>query len=175
MIQKIVPVTDPKLREKSKKVTAIDKKIRLLIRDLHETLKAQNDPEGVGLAASQIGKNVCIFVINYKGVVKTVINPEIVNIGKIPLSKGEKKRKTLEGCLSLPHYYGPLTRSPKITIKYINTDSKEVTETFEGIYAQIVQHEIDHLEGVLFIDRLIEQKKTLYEYKDGEWEDVELI
>ena len=87
----------------------------------------------------------------------------------------KRKRKTLEGCLSLPHYYGPLTRSPKITINYLNEISEKVTEAFEGIYAQIIQHEIDHLEGVLFIDRLIEQKKSLYEYKDGEWEDVELI
>ena len=81
----------------------------------------------------------------------------------------------MEGCLSLPHFYGPLKRPPKIKIEYLDEDGNKKIDTFEGLEAQIIQHEIDHLEGVLFIDRLLEQKEKLYEYVDGEWEEVDLI
>ena len=80
----------------------------------------------------------------------------------------------MEGCLSLPNFYSPLERRMTITIKYKNENDQDLLETFTNIEAQIVQHEIDHLNGVLFIDRLIEQKKPLYEYLDGDWEEVEL-
>ena len=81
----------------------------------------------------------------------------------------------MEGCLSLPHYYGPLKRPKKITIKYLNSEANEVIEDFVGFTAQIVQHEIDHLNGILFIDRLLTDKKPLYKLAGDEWEEVELI
>jgi len=81
----------------------------------------------------------------------------------------------MEGCLSLPHYYGPLKRSDHITLKYLSPEGKEVTEDFVGFTAQIVQHEIDHLNGILFVDRLLEVKKPLYKLEGDSWEEVELI
>lgn len=176
MIKKIVKTDEPRLREVSKSVTKVDKKILNLVTDLKDTLLAQKDPEGVGLAAPQLGKNIRVFVIRDKGEVKTIINPEIISIDKKAVlnSKGEKKDKIMEGCLSLPHYYGPLKRPLKLKLKYLDVTGKQRIEVFEGFPAQIAQHEIDHLNGVLFVDKLLEQKKPLYKQKDNEWVEVEL-
>jgi len=177
MVKKILLSSDPVLRQKSKPVAKIDTKVLKLVQDLKDTLSVQKEPEGIGLAAPQIGKNLRIFVANYKDFERVVINPEIVKIEKI-VAKSEKvksKKEILEGCLSLPYYYGPLKRAPKITIKYLDEKGKEVTETFEGFNAQIVMHEIDHLEGILFVDHLLKEKKPLYKVDGDEWEEIELI
>lgn len=180
MIREILTVHDPRLRVKSKPVAKIDKKVKQIIADLKETLSIQEDPEGVGLAGPQIGKNLRIFVVKPKNEIRVIINPELAKTElKLDVQKKSKSRKKvkkiMEGCLSLPHFYGPLRRVPKIVIKYLNEKGEEKSESFEGIEAQIIQHEIDHLNGILFIDRLLEQKKPLYEYVNGEWEEVELI
>lgn len=180
MIQKIVPSTDPKLRVPSKPVEKIDKKIKAIIQDLKDTLEVQTDPEGVGLAAPQIGKNVRIFYANYKNFKRLVINPEVVNISrvkKIYKTKHEDHHhEILEGCLSLPNYYGPLKRAESVTIKYLNEKGEEKEETFKGFNAQIILHEVDHLDGILFVDHLLEQKKRLYRLDENdEWEEVELV
>lgn len=165
------------MRLKSKLVVNFDKKVTKLIQDLKDTLNVQKEPEGVGLAAPQIGKNLKVFVANYKGFERVVVNPEIVKIEKQIPQTGKKppKKEILEGCLSLPYYYGPLKRAAKITVKYLDEKGKEVTETFEGFNAQIIMHEIDHLEGVLFVDHLLKEKKPLYKVDGDEWEEVELI
>lgn len=180
MVQRIVQSGEKKLREISKPVVKIDKKIKSLISDLKDTLAIQKNPEGVGLAAPQIGKNFQVFLASYKGFVRVVINPQIIEVSdnenkntksKVKKSKGE----ILEGCLSLPHYYGPLKRSDNLTLKYLNEEGNEIVETFKGFEAQIMLHEIDHLNGILFIDRLLEQKKQLYKLdKNEEWEEVDI-
>ena len=180
MIRKILLSSDPTLRQKSKPVAKVDKKVLALVKDLKDTLSVQKDPEGVGLAAPQIGKNLRIFVANYKGFERVVINPEIVKVesaakNQTPSKKGGSKREILEGCLSLPYYYGPLKRAPKLTVKYLNEKGENVTETFEGFNAQIIMHEIDHLDGILFVDHLLKEKKPLYKVDGDEWEEVELI
>lgn len=174
MIKKVVQAGDPRLRKVSKPVHKIDKKILLLITDLKETLLAHKNPEGVGLAAPQIGKNLRIFVMRDGKELKTVINPEIISVTKVKTKKDDKK-EILEGCLSVPHYYGPLKRGEEIKIKYLKEDGLNVTETFKNFPAQIVQHEIDHLNGFLFIDRLLEQKRPLYQIKGDEVEEVDFI
>lgn len=152
-----------------------------IIKDLKDTLKIQKEPEGVGLAAPQIGKNLNIFIADYKNFQRVVINPEILKMSeKQPRSakatRGKKTNKEiLEGCLSLPYYYGPLKRADKITVKYLNEKGVEITEDFEGFDAQIILHEIDHLNGTLFIDRLFEEKKPLYKVDGDEWEEIELV
>lgn len=177
MIKKVVQAGDPRLRKVSKPVNKIDKKILLLISDLKETLLAHKDPEGVGLAAPQIGKNLRVFVMRDGKEIKTVINPEIISVSKAKTTKAKKDNKdeVLEGCLSIPHYYGPLTRGKEITIKYLNEDGQKIIETFKGFPAQIVQHEIDHLEGFLFVDKLLEQKRPLYQIKGDEIEEVDFV
>jgi peptide deformylase len=172
---KIVDIKSPILRQKAKRVRKIDKKISKLIKDMRETLMVQKDPEGVGLAAPQIGKSLRIFVINYEKINKVFINPKIVKIYKNVPVFNSKKKDLLEGCLSVPHYYGPLTRPGKITISYLNENSKRIKETFEGFIAQIIQHEMDHLEGILFIDKIIKNDIPLYKFSGDHWEEVDLI
>ncbi len=175
MIRKILNIKEKSLHEPSKPVGKVDKKIHELIEDMKDTLAAQEDPEGVGLAAPQIGKNLRVFLIRYNDTEKVVINPKITKIEKVKKSKSKSREKLLEGCLSLPHYYGPLKRDTKVTLHYMDETGKDVVEVFSGFLAQIVQHEVDHLEGVLFIDRILEQNAPLYHFHGDEYEEVELI
>lgn len=179
MKREILLSGDKILRTKSKPVHKLDKKMLSLIQDLKDTLKAQKEPEGVGLAAPQIGKNFRIFVIwpEPSDPMKVIINPEVLNISKdkaVPKKVSKKHKKIMEGCLSLPNYYTPLDRPFFIKIKYKDENWLEHTESYEGIDAQIVQHEIDHLNGTLFLDRMLEQNHRLYLYEKGEWSEVEL-
>jgi len=176
MIRPILTATEPTLRQKSKAVKKIDKKILSLIADMIETLEAQDDPEGIGLAAPQIGKNLKIFLMKPKDKIKVIINPQLIKVTKkLTKEKSTSRKKIMEGCLSLPHFYGPIKRAKLVKLKYLNVKNEEVVESFEGLLAQIVLHEIDHLEGVLFVDHLLKQKKPLYEHIDGEFEEVDLI
>jgi peptide deformylase len=178
MISKIVDVKQPSLRQISKEVTRFDRKLITLIRDMQETLKAQADPEGVGLAAPQIGKNVRVFLMDYNKKNKVIINPRIVEIDEIKMDTKKKKssRQVLEGCLSLPHYYGPISRADRVLIEFQDETGEKHTEEFTGFLAHIVQHEVDHLNGIIFLDRLFEQKAPLYKFnKDDTWEEVDLI
>ncbi|MEK7061404.1 MAG: peptide deformylase [Patescibacteria group bacterium] len=181
MICNILRSGDPRLREISKPVARIDSKVLKLIRNLKETLAIQKDPEGVGLAAPQIGKNLRVFVANYKELNRVVINPEILKSKSLITNHQSLKsrQEILEGCLSLPNYYGPLKRINLVKIKYQtpSTDHKSLitkTESFSGFDAQIILHEIDHLNGILFLDRLLEQKQPLYKLEADKWEEVEL-
>ncbi len=173
MRRKIVSVSEPKLRKVSKPVKNIDKRVTKLIKDLKDTLEKQKDPEGVGLAAPQIGKLQRVFIVKYKGKSKTYINPKLIKTFSGKVSK-KKVKNIMEGCLSLPHFYGPLRRPKKAKIEYTNEKGEKITETLGGFKAQIIQHEIDHLNGILFVDRLLEQKKPLFELVNGEWQKVEI-
>lgn len=177
MIRKVVEIPDKRLREHSTKVKKIDKKVNGLINDMWDTLAAQKDPEGIGLAAPQVGKNIKIFIINYEETKEVFINPEITEKSKLKIVKeerGKDNKKILEGCLSLPHYYSPISRPDKITVKYTNKEGKIITKKISGFLAQIVQHEVDHLEGTIFVDHTVTQKAPLYKVTGDEWEKVEL-
>jgi peptide deformylase len=178
MILKIVDIKDPVLRKKAKRVQKIDKKIQRLIADMKETLLAQKDPEGVGLAAPQVGKPLQIFIMHYpeEGMnSKVVINPVVLKISEKKSRKRKKGEKDiLEGCLSLPYYYGPVERAKTIKIKYTSENGERLTEEFGGFSAHIVQHEIDHLMGKLFIDHVLSQKSRLFYIEEGEVEEVEI-
>src|SRR3989344_8746003 len=159
MIRKVLQSSDPKLRRISKPVGKIDKKVLNLIQDLRDTLSVQKDPEGVGLAAPQIGKNLRLFLISYKNVERVVINPEILKVQSTKYNvQSTKQSEIMEGCLSLPNFYGPLERAGYVKIKYLDEYGEEKIEEFKDFFAQIVLHEIDHLEGILFIDRLLTAK-----------------
>lgn len=178
MVRKILNTKDPKLNLACKPVKEVDKKILSLVKDLEDTLRVQKDPEGVGLSANQIGENLRIFVMLDKGKIRSIINPSIVDTTSQSdrQSKSKKsKKEILEGCLSLPNYYSPIKRADRIKIKYLDIDGQEKTEEFKGLSAQIVLHEIDHLNGIIFIQRMLEQKKKLYALEKGEWNEVELL
>src|SRR3972149_9534299 len=155
MEKRVLGVKDLRLRKKSQAVGKIDKKVKDLIADLKDTLEAQKNPEGVGLAAPQVGKNLKVFIINHEGQKRVIINPKILSKSKDKRATKKKisRKEILEGCLSLPNYYGPLNRSLSIKIEYLDEKGDKKVEEFKGFLAQIVQHEIDHLNGILFIAR----------------------
>lgn len=187
----IIQVQEKLLRQPSRGVAQYDKKAQQLLKDLEDTLRAQKNPVGVGLAAPQIGKSLRAFLVKRGKEVIPFINPEIIWISdntNDPKSRKDKKQKMdheneyiMEGCLSLPHYYGPVKRAKSVTVRYqkpINENGilrlETVEETHTGLSAQIIQHEVDHLNGKLFIDRLLEQNRKLFRLVKGEWQEVEL-
>ena len=155
MILDIVQIGDPVLRRKAHKITQIDRDIRLLAEDMVETL---HDSGGVGLAAPQIGESIRMIVVEYPeddsvedSPVKTykVINPEII-------WRSEETVEGNEGCLSIPGYVGTVERNESIKVKGLSVFGRPLKISASGWLARIFQHEIDHLEGICYIDRATE-------------------
>jgi peptide deformylase len=159
MIRKILIYPDPELKKKSHPVTVINEKTRELVQDMLETMY---DAPGVGLAAPQIGVHQRIAVIDVSGRdekpdVIVAINPVIVH------SEGESYEE--EGCLSVPHYAANVRRHAKVVVKALNLEGEEVAYNAEGLLAIALQHEIDHLDGILFIDHLSNLKREMFQKK----------
>ncbi len=140
---------DPVLRQKAKRVRIIGGSIQKLIGDMIETMRAA---PGVGLAAPQVGVPLRVIVIGMpEEEVKVLINPEVVR------RKGE--RLVDEGCLSVPGYLGEIKRAESITVKGRDRNGKEIRVKADGLLAQVLEHEIDHLNGVLYVDHLESRDK----------------
>ncbi|MEK7164305.1 MAG: peptide deformylase [Patescibacteria group bacterium] len=172
-------------------VKTLDKRVRDVLEDMIKTLKATKEPEGVGLAAPQIGIPLRIFLArpDPKGEISIFINPEITHYSQRTTHPTGKKG-VYEGCLSIPGHYAPVTRSMSVTVKYqtiklLNAQSSmlkdlrneqcemsNVQKSFTGFFAHVIQHEMDHLNGILFIDRVLEQGSKLYRVVGKEWEEV---
>jgi len=136
---------DPILRRKTKRVSTVDKSIKKLVTDMRETLHA--DAGRVGLAAPQVGVSLRVTVICVPdGEDIILINPEIVR------RKGQ--RLISEGCLSIPGYVGQLFRAESVTAKGLDLNGKPIRIKAEGLLSQALEHETDHLNGVLYIDRM---------------------
>lgn len=172
---KIVQVPHKVLTSPTKQVEVIDDKIKKLVYDMEETLIAQVDPQGVGLAATQVGYGLALFIMkpSLKSKTEVYVNPKILEIKELspqphPLTPEEKKEHSkLEGCLSIPRIWGPVKRPQKVLMEYQDLTGEKHSKWFTGFKATIVQHEVDHLQGILFTQRALEQKTTLYEEKDG--------
>ena len=157
-IKEIVTFPDSFLRLKAKPVKKFDKELQTLIDDMFETM--YNEP-GVGLAAPQIGESLRLVVIEYaeepedenapepKPKRYVLVNPEIVE-------KSEEMVEGMEGCLSVPGLIGKVDRHEKITVKALTRHGKPQKVKAEGWIARIFQHEMDHLDGILYIDRASE-------------------
>jgi peptide deformylase len=138
-------VPDPVLRQKTRKVSSIDRSVKKLVADMRETMHAE--PGRVGLAAPQVGVSLRVTVIGLPEEEDIIlINGEIV--------KRKGKRLVSEGCLSIPGYVGELYRAESVTAKGLDIKGKEIRIKAEGLLAQALEHEIDHLDGVLYIDHL---------------------
>jgi peptide deformylase len=157
-LREIVKFPDPRLKQVSKPITEVDDALRELARDMIEVMY---DEPGIGLAAPQVGAGIRMFVIDTEWsddeVGKNpmaVLNPEI--------SDREGKITWEEGCLSVPDYAANVDRDAKITLRGSDLDGNPIEETAEGLRAVCIQHEVDHLDGILFIDRISRLKRSLY-------------
>ncbi|NTU66642.1 MAG: peptide deformylase [Candidatus Moranbacteria bacterium] len=140
----IITYPDPILRKKNKKIKdPTDPKIKKLIFDMLDTLEANN---GLGLAAPQVGENLRLCVIKMERKTFILINPKIV-------SKSLRKEVMEEGCLSFPGEFIPIKRSKKVKVHAETKEGDKIEIEAEGMLARALQHEIDHLDGTLFIDR----------------------
>lgn len=173
MILPIVVYGDPVLRKKCEDIDKDYPGLGQLINDMYETMY---DALGVGLAAPQVGKAIRLFVVDaspfaeveegeepeytkeeleeMNGFKKTFINARI-------LEESGEEWKFNEGCLSIPRIREDVLRKPKITIEYYDEKFKKHTETYEGVIARVIQHEYDHIEGILFTDKISAFKRKL--------------
>jgi peptide deformylase len=151
-VLQIRTLPDPVLRQKAKRVTKIDDSIQKLIDDMIDTLHA--DPNRAGLAAPQVGVLLRIAIIEVPDhELITLINPEIV--------KKEGERIVQEGCLSIPGYFGEIKRAVTVKVKAQNRDGKQFRLKAQGLLAQALEQETEHLDGILYIDHL-ESPEKLY-------------
>ena len=168
MKQGVVKAPDQRLRIKTKSVKKITTNHHQIIKEMVKLTKTFEDPEGVGLASTQIGEGEQYFVAKLTdGSFKAFFNPRILDYSK-------KTKVYFEGCLSIPDYYGEVARPIAVTVAYTNEEGKEVKERLKGVPAWIFQHEYDHLHGKLFMDRILEQKGRLFKVagKDRTGADV---
>jgi len=148
---KILPIkifSCPILRQKSRDLTSAElksKEIQRLISDMQKTMSVK---DGAGLAAPQVGHNIKVIVISTKDGAIVLVNPKI-------LRKSWKKELQEEGCLSLPEVFGLVKRSVKVNVVGLDAAGKMMKFKASGYFARVLQHEIDHLDGTLFIDKAI--------------------
>lgn len=152
-ILKIITLPDPILRKKAKSINLKTANFRELKNLVSSMAKTMIKTDGVGLAAPQIGKSIRLAVINSQDGPFCLINPEIIK-------KSWARELDQEGCLSVPGVFGKVKRHKKITLIYHDLAGKKVKLTAQGLMARVIQHEIDHLEGILFIDKAVGIEKT---------------
>ena len=178
MILDVVQAPNEVLSAKAKRVEKVNKDVLTLIENMKETLVAQTDPEGIGLAAPQVGESVQIFIVKYdeQAPFEVYINPKLTLGKEKAVAKRvnkSKEREKLEGCLSLKIIWGTVKRSKKVHMEWMDEKAMTHKATFSGFYATILQHEYDHLHGILFPRRVLEQNGQLYKsHKDSEGKDV---
>ena len=160
-IRPILTAEEPILRQRAKKVTQFDASLHRLLDDMLETMR---DAPGVGLAANQVGVPLQAAVIELEGKVTELMNPEIV--------KASGEIVDWEGCLSIPGFIAEVRRHGKVTVKARDRHGKEFRVKGEELFARALQHEIDHLNGVLYIDYLdsLEELVRLSQHSEVEEE-----
>lgn len=164
---------DPILREKAKRIKSFDGSLRKLVIDMFETMHANN---GVGLAAPQVGLSIRLIVAEYtpgkedggRGFKVALANPEIVKAG-------DELATDLEGCLSIPGWVGEVPRHTAITIKGQTPEGKEVRIRAQDYFARVLQHEIDHINGILFTDRVVDITTLRRISPDASEEEIEKL
>lgn len=183
----IVTTPNKVLLDTAKPVAKFDGKLKTILKEMEKTLLATVDPIGVGLAAPQVGLSLRIFQIHPSETSKVMsfINPVFESTSEeeeVPhlLGRNEKpnkpkssKNKLLEGCLSIPNIWGNVARKKEATLTWQDEEGKRHTEIFTGFPAIIVQHEMDHLNGILFTKHVMEQGEKLYKsHKDEKNDDI---
>lgn len=159
-VLEILTRDNPRLRVKASRVPRVDDGVRKLMDDMVETMVGAN---GVGLAATQVGVSLRVIVLKVDNQVLQLANPELIR------ASGEQVG--YEGCLSVPGYIGEVARAQRVVVRALNRHGKEVRIKGEDLLARALQHEIDHLDGVLFVDKLT-SIETLKEVEVGSEEEA---
>ena len=188
---KIITAPNPTLRQKAQAVTVFDKKFFDFLRQLADTLIKKEKPSGVGLAAPQVAKSIRVFAAilgeknqaSEKPIIEFFINPVITKFSDkkiLGLANGEDR---FEGCLSVPLLYGPVPRYEWIEVEYQSltdqdilgkkTEIKNKKTRFQDFDARVIQHEYDHLNGILFTDHILQNNLPICVEKEGKWIEVE--
>lgn len=165
MILPIYAYGHPILKRVAKPIESNHEKLDELIANMWETMY---NADGVGLAAPQIGESLRIFIVDTKQTYKEEDKDQGIKTVFINAEKIDEDGEFWpyeEGCLSIPHIRGEVERQKILKIKYVDENFEEHTKTFDGINARVVQHEYDHLEGVLFLDKLKPLKKRMIKRK----------
>lgn len=164
---KILRAPDPRLRVNTKQIKKITPELLKLAGEMVKLASSFTDPEGVGLSSTQVGRDERFFVAKFNGTFEAVFNPAI-------LSSSKKNKTYFEGCLSVPDYYGETVRPTGVKVSYIDESGQRVEKKLTGTSAWIFQHEFDHINGILFVDRVLEQKGRMYKYagKDKTGTDI---
>lgn len=183
MNKKIITAPNVILRTKSKDIS-LNRDRRLLnkyTQDLQDTLLPKDGAIGVGLALPQIGKNGRIFSTflpessnsidtdypsdaeSKKSLLRHFYNPSMIDRSDLLTFGPNSKEPILEGCLSIPGFYGPVPRHEWVTLAFQTEEGTRRTETFKGFFARVIQHEFDHLEGILFTDYILKEGLPLYQ------------
>lgn len=174
-MKSIIHVPNDVLTTPAQPITSFDTSTKKLVATMKTTLLATHNPKGVGLAAVQIGELYRVFVTKPRenSPVRAFINPEITKSSR-ELTDGVPERENkLEGCLSIPGIWGRVRRAARITLRYRDEMGKSHEESFEGFLATIIQHETDHVNGVLYTQRVLEQKAKLYKTaKDSDGREI---
>ncbi|WP_156761119.1 peptide deformylase [Microbacterium karelineae] len=152
---------DPVLRTPCAEITDIDDGVRALVDDLIETVRV---PGRAGVAAPQIGVGLRAFSYNVDGAIGAIINPRIVAVRGEPVPTGE-------GCLSVPNLWHDAPRHPYARVEGIDVDGKPIVLEGEGLFAQMLQHETDHLDGVVYLQRLTKETRriAMREVRESDW------
>ena len=162
MIYPIVAYGDPVLKKKAADIEKGSIDIKKLAEDMFDTMYQAS---GVGLAAPQIGLGIRIFVVDGEHLDESLVGFKKVFVNPIILTEEGKEWGFEEGCLSIPSIREEIMRKENLVIRYFDTDWNEFEETYSGLKARIIQHEYDHIEGVLFLDRISAFKKRLLKSK----------
>lgn len=172
---KIIKLPNPILRKKAKEIEVITPQIEALAKNMLETLTPRRKkPLGVGLAANQVGQlHRIFFMLMPDKTYQPVLNPQLVKSSKEMVVSLPEDDRLLEGCLSIPSYYGLVNRPIKIKVKYQDLTGRHHSRGLTLPHSIYFQHELDHLNGVLFIDRLVKGHPIYLSDKKGKLHEVD--
>ncbi len=158
----ILRYPDPRLKQESEAIESFDDSLRAVIADLEQTMRA--GPGGVGIAAPQTGHFIRVVIVDVSSKPKikqhgrmVMVNPEIISYDGFAKSR--------EGCMSVPDYTGNVIRAENIEVEYFDEFGEKHSVKSSGFEARAIQHELDHLEGLLFLDRLVSRRSDLFKRK----------
>ena len=153
-VLEILTIPDQRLKNKSSEVKLFDINLKKIVKDMFDTLNDSGN--GIGLAAPQVGVKKRIVIVDLKENNKS---SPVIFINPVIIKESRERAVNEEGCLSIPGYYAEVERAKEVDVEWYDLEGEKITKTFSGLFSICIQHEIDHLDGILFIDYLSRLKR----------------